>query len=698
MRTIRAALVLALSAVLAAAVLASPPSAEAAQSGGSLLWNGYSHYPRVIRLEHNGTNNGLVVATVVTNLNGWVGATFHSNDDGRTFTHVGEARNDANAGGMCCHTLYELPTQVGAMPAGTLLWAASYGLNATNRRMSVRVLKSTDLGRTWSLLSIVTTSPSTQGLWEPEFTVANDGRLVVFYSDETDPAHSQKLVAARSTDGVTWTDFKNVVAIGAAERPGMAVVRKLPNGQFLMSYEVCGTGHNCEAYVRRSNDGWDWGNPAAIGEAVRTADGRYPGSTPTITVSGNTVFLTSMRLRTASNGFAPGDGRTILGNANNGSGAWFDVDAPIAVSDPGSLVDGVPCATYSNPLLASKDGKSILLIATDWDAANVCRAYVASGAALPAGSNGPSYAAEGGQVFASGAQQHHFDRAPNGDLRHRFDDGGVIRRDTWGTGVAGRPVTFTYSGQQHAFARRTDGALGHWFWDPSLGVVADTWATGIAGDPAATVIGNAQHVWAVDTGGALKHWWWAPGQGTQNDTWGTGLTGRPALMVVGTAQHTFTRTTTGELEHSWWNPFMGMRSERFGSGVTGDPVVVQYGDAQHVWVTGTGGALKHWWWNANQGWQNDTWATSGVTGRPAAFVYDGEQHVFARGTNGTLEHWWWRNGVGVRHDTWMTGITTDPEARVLGTEQHAWAQDSTGALKHNWWNPSTGSHANDWGP
>jgi hypothetical protein len=47
-----------------------------------------------------------------------------------------------------------------------------------------------------------------------------------------------------------------------ADRPGMIVVRKLPTGEYFMSYEVCGdplTGHKCAAYYRTSRDGWSYG-------------------------------------------------------------------------------------------------------------------------------------------------------------------------------------------------------------------------------------------------------------------------------------------------------------------------------------------------------------------------------------------------------------------------------------------------------
>src|SRR5262249_29902047 len=156
--------------------------------------------------------------------------------------------------------------------------------------------------------------------WEPEFTIDANGFLVVFYSDETDVAHSQKLVAARSTDGVHWRDFHDVVAVAEqTTRPGMAIVRQVPRGwklpggrtpiRYLMSYEVCGPPYNCAVYVRGSLNGWTWGPPADLGTQVvaRVAGrDRYPAHTPTITLTGATVLLNALRLRNSDGTFATG--------------------------------------------------------------------------------------------------------------------------------------------------------------------------------------------------------------------------------------------------------------------------------------------------------------------------------------------------------------------------------------------------------
>lgn len=678
--------------VLLVLLAAGLPAQAVPIGGGTPMAAGYAFYPRVIRLAHQAQGNGMLVAALVTN-NGkdWVGAIHHSTDNGLTFTKVGEANDPENIHGMCCHTLYELPQAVGAMPAGTLLWAASMGADAgAGRQMSEHVWKSADQGRTWTFLAEVDKSPSSAGTWEPEFTVTTDGRLVMFYSDETDGVHSQKLVEHATTDGVNWTGPRDVVALAdTAARPGMAVVRKVPDGSYLMSYEICGPGHNCEAYVRWSTDGWNWGAPTDAGSRVRTADGRYPGSTPTITVVGNTVVLNSMRVRNADGSFAAGDGRMFFGNAASGHGDWFEMTAPVQIPDPGNGV----CPTWSNPLLGSADGKSVFQIATDYDAGGLCRAWPGAGAAVPVGSRS---AAESGRVLVTQYQQHLFATASSGTLRHWFwDSRDGMHSDTWGTAVAGQPVGFLYGEQQHVFWRSTSGTLEHSFWDPASGSYHDTWGTGLAGDPAALVNGNAQHTWAVDASGNLQHSWWAPGQAVQHNTWGGGVAGRPSALLVQDAEHIVVRTTDGRIRHTWWTGPQGFQSETIGSNVTGDPVTTQLGDAHHIWATTSNGELRHWWWNAREGWRTDVWST-GAVGRPAFLQVGDAQHVWHRTTTGDLIHVCWSPSTGLVRETWGTGITGDPTATSVGSAQHVWSLDAANAAQH-WWTEGATVRHDTWG-
>lgn len=58
--------------------------------------------------------------------------------------------------------------------------------------------------------------------------------------------------------------------------PGIQTFAKLPDGRFVMSYELCrdgtNTDHACEVYVKFSSDGLSWGSAGDRGTLVQTTD------------------------------------------------------------------------------------------------------------------------------------------------------------------------------------------------------------------------------------------------------------------------------------------------------------------------------------------------------------------------------------------------------------------------------------------
>ena len=344
----------------------------------------------MVRLAHSGAADGQLVASVVDfDAAGGVGAIYRSTDDGATFSQVGAIHDPATANGLCCSTLFELPRQIGAMPPGTLLWAASVGQTPADRRMAIDLWQSQDHGSTWSQLPPCQTAPNTGGLWEPELSVDAEGDLVCHYSDETDPArHSQSLEERFSSDGRTWGPVQPTVAPSdAALRPGMATVVQRADGSYYMTYEVCGTGdqYDCAAHYRTSADGADWGSPTDIGPVITTATGQYFTHAPTVawldngTAAGRLV-LVGQQFREANGAISTTSGRTVLVNTENGGGNWFPVDAPVAVPSPPDDY----CPNYSSALLPSTDGARLLEIATDYNG-SVCEPYYATGSAQGTG-------------------------------------------------------------------------------------------------------------------------------------------------------------------------------------------------------------------------------------------------------------------------------------------------------------------------
>lgn len=382
------------ASVLVAPATAQPPDRPTATTTTAqhdttprLLRADVGLYPRAIRLAHSGSANGDIMASVVTfDGNSGLGAIYASHDNGRSFTQVGTVADPAaaNGKGLCCATLYELPRRVGRLPAGTLLWSASAGQDSgADRRMSIRVWQSQDHGRTWSYLATPAVAANTAGVWEPEFTVAADGRLVVFYSDETDqPAHSQMMVQSESPDGVTWSaPHGTIVSNDPGARPGMANVRQIPRQGYLMTYEVCGagSGQGCTVHYRRSADGVHWGDPAALGPQIAGADGRYLVHTPTISWTPGhgrygRLFLVGQLLHNADGTPAPGNGRTVMVSDAGPAGPWRSFDAPVQVPD---AFDSY-CPNYSSTLVPV-GGNRLLEIATSFGDDGVCRASYATG-------------------------------------------------------------------------------------------------------------------------------------------------------------------------------------------------------------------------------------------------------------------------------------------------------------------------------
>lgn len=241
---------------------------------------------------------------------------FESADNGSTWNKISEVKDTQGRGGMRYQPfLYELPEKIGDMPAGTLICAGN-AISKDLSTSSIDLYKSVDHGRSWTYLSTVaqgskatTTTTGNGPVWEPFLTVI-DHKLVCYYSDERDkPAHSQLLAHETSTNGINWSkEVQDVADPDAKGRPGMAMVAKMANGQYIMTYEVVGHGENYSAY-KISDDGFNW-QPTNLGTKFA------PGGSPYVTVlSDGTVIANS----TGSNVYA----------SKNNAKDWQSVDTPM---------------------------------------------------------------------------------------------------------------------------------------------------------------------------------------------------------------------------------------------------------------------------------------------------------------------------------------------------------------------------------
>ena len=356
-------------------VTALAPAAQAAT--GTRLINGA--YPRLIRLEHGAYKNRIIAAVSSWDGRGAFVPIFESTNEGASFRKIGEIRDPEP--GECCGTLYELPQRVGKLRAGTLLWAASYGQDAgPNRRVGIKLYASRDGGRDWTFLSEAVRSHNTDGVWEPEITVDAGGTLWVHYADETEaPRYAQVLTRVGSTDGITWGTKQITMAIPPSRvRPGMPVVRRLPDGRYYFAYEICNYGDRyCDPYYKISPDGANFGSPTDPGTRVTTASGAYFQHAQTVTLfPGNRLLMVGQIYTDRKGKPLPSNGKVLLANNNFGAGDWYEIPAPVQV--PTAYNNW--CPNYSSTLLPVDNGRNVLEIAADYDN-GVCTTYFGKGPA-----------------------------------------------------------------------------------------------------------------------------------------------------------------------------------------------------------------------------------------------------------------------------------------------------------------------------
>jgi frataxin-like iron-binding protein CyaY len=354
-------------------VTSQPVSGQSAV-GGYYLPNS-TFYPRLVRLSHGPTaTNGNVVASTDGNI-------FVSNQGSAPFVFTGTVPSQYGYH-LGSGTLYELPQTVGSLQAGTLLYAATY-YYGSGRNTAIEVNTSTDGGNTWQYSSMPVSGAGFlgDGFWEPQFTVADDGALVMFWSDETDSCCSQKLSQIRTYNGTTWQDKTNTVASGIqADRPGMAVVTKLPSGVYFMSYELCGPA-SCTAVYRTSTDGWNFGTPGNTGTKIQTASGQYFQHAPTNVWSPSSLGINGALLLMGQQMFDntgvvdPNSGSQMFVNlSSDGSGPWYTIAAPVTVPNPANDY----CPNYSTALLPAADGSSIFELASGYNNNNQCVSFTTS--------------------------------------------------------------------------------------------------------------------------------------------------------------------------------------------------------------------------------------------------------------------------------------------------------------------------------
>ncbi|MDQ0646692.1 hypothetical protein QFZ53_000888 [Microbacterium natoriense] len=408
-----------LTAVLAAAVLgaaglvalptaasASPGSVVAAPSSPSGAEN--NDYPRIIRLGASADQSRRGDLLVMYSVND-TGVRTHSvvkrsTDGGQTWSALSTLYSPTPGWGIYFGSMYELPQAAGGLPAGTLIAAGNAWDNVSWSNQEVQTFISTDYGATWTRRgNCVTKSGApnqvSTGLWEPEIVLNANGDLACHFSDERlrSSGYSQKLVMTTSSDGgATWGSQTDVVAVGdSSSRPGMPIVRKLPNGTYALGYELCrdsvgNADQTCRVYLKTSPDGASWGSATDLGTLVQTADGRQLLHTPALAWSpaggpNGTLIMSGQRVVTGADGpttvVKPESGRVVFTNTNLGAGAWQAVSAPMTIDPTGDYNNGPGkhCANYSPSIVPTASGSAIMMVSPKFVAGSTARCDVRFG-------------------------------------------------------------------------------------------------------------------------------------------------------------------------------------------------------------------------------------------------------------------------------------------------------------------------------
>ncbi|WP_136689497.1 sialidase family protein [Halorhabdus amylolytica] len=337
-------------------------------------------YPRVERLTHDDAGDVLLAtfehywSTDLDNAAQPFFPVYRSTDGGDTWRKCSEIHDTENDWGLRYQpTLFELPTDVGPWSAGTVI-AAGNSIPDDLSRTQIDVYASEDHGQTWEYVSTVAEGgkavPQTGStpVWEPELALDSDGNLVVYFADERhrEDGYNQLIGHRVSEDGgQTWAEEVFDAAIPNGEdRPGMPVVTRLPDGRYVMVYEIVGPTYEGGVFLKVSPDGRSWGDPADVGSPVRTDEGYQGCNGPYVTWTpaggpDGTVLVSAKTVRDEDREPAPGSGEVLFATQDFTDFAdWTTIPAPLPYDD--ELDVDYQMVAWTTPLLPSPDGDRLL--------------------------------------------------------------------------------------------------------------------------------------------------------------------------------------------------------------------------------------------------------------------------------------------------------------------------------------------------
>lgn len=229
-----------------------------------------------------------------------------STDGGVSWSNLSQVHDTQNGWGMrfrtsadlCIETtlanfilephMYITKKAYGSYPAGTLLIAGVSTPLSLQGGVYIDLYASSNSGASWAFVSHIargngpeTVATGDQSIWEPFFLEYND-KLLIYFSDQRDSAHSQKLSLTTTTDLKSWSASADVVTYSDVNaRPGMAVISYISTiKKYILTYEYCNNPlrGGCPAYFRLSSDPTAFLN--AADNVLTTTTGYVPAGSP----------------------------------------------------------------------------------------------------------------------------------------------------------------------------------------------------------------------------------------------------------------------------------------------------------------------------------------------------------------------------------------------------------------------------------
>ncbi|KAF9888158.1 hypothetical protein FE257_009153 [Aspergillus nanangensis] len=255
---------------------------------------------------------------------------YRSKDSGETWKEISRVHDTANGLGLRYQPfLYSLPERVGRYNKGTLLLAGS-SIPTDLSSTQIDLYASRDSGVTWEFVSHIAAGGRAEPIngltpvWEP-FLMAYEGTLICYYSDQrANTTHGQKMVHQTSRDLKTWGPVIDDVAYPTyTDRPGMPVVAKLPNNNYIYVYEYGSffntSDYSFPIYYRIASDPEDF--LSAPHQKLVVSTGAQPTSSPY-------VVWTPYGGRHGTIIVGSGTQSSVFINRNLGRGEWAEIPTP----------------------------------------------------------------------------------------------------------------------------------------------------------------------------------------------------------------------------------------------------------------------------------------------------------------------------------------------------------------------------------